>query len=165
LLGLLFEEGERLGQKPEVLNAWLEEIRGNAAACPTEPVLRARLAHALSMRGIYARERQQYDVSDSIIDQLNHLFGQFPTEEAVGEELGRMLATEVISTPVAVVLVTRRPHLAAIQALARRFPGNKGIRTFVQTTQEVIEKKLREAGPEKILKPEESVADLRSFRP
>ncbi len=165
LVALLFEEGERLGQKPEVLNGWLDELRTTAAACPAEPFLRGRLAHALCMRGIYARERQQYDVSDSIIDQLNRFFGQFPAEEAIGEELARMLSAEAISTPVVYVLVTRRPHLAAIQALARRFPGNKGIRTFVEVTQRTIEKKLREAGPEKVLKLEESLADLRSFLP
>jgi hypothetical protein len=165
LLALLVEEGERLGQKPEVLNAWLDELRTSAAAYPTEPFLRGRLAHALCMRGIYARERQDYTVSDSIIDQLNHLFSQFPTEEALGEELARMLSVEAISTPVIYVLVTRRPHLAAIQALARRFPGNKAIRTFVETTQRTIEKKLREAGPEKVPKLEESLADLRSFLP
>ncbi len=165
LLSDLFEQGERTGQKAEVLNGWLEEIRGLAAAHPAEPFLRGVLAHALCARGTLARERQQFEASDAMIATLILLYGKFPGEEAIAEQLASMLSVEIVSTPVANVLGDRRPFLGMVRTLAQRFPNNKRIREFQGIARRTIEQKLRTAGVDKVPNLEQSLADLNSLLP
>jgi hypothetical protein len=160
MLSGLFEQGERGGQKAEVLNGWLEEIRGLAAAHPAEPSLRARLAFALNARGIVARERQQFEVSDLMLAQLLLLYGKFQGEEAIAEQLTSMLSVEAFSTPAAFVLSDRRPLLAMIRELSRRFPNNRRMGEYKAIALRTIEQKLRAAGVDKVPNLEQSLADL-----